>query len=285
MGSAIACCVKRADSETTAKEPLNRVLPSEDSLVHERERFMIGVDIVDEDELEPSFFSLSSFIPSAQRIASGDDVCSLEKWWGVGPDTPDRRLEAAMPKHTSVSYVEEVLVSKSLAIQELRGQSPILEKCTEECKYVLFQLKFGKASLLSLHSVFDNHMYERILNVGGGNLLRDKLKFIVTPVNLSVSVPSRGPRDAETVGKFFGKDNSYFSRPERRRGGDYDIAMVSIDLYSVWSLKMLLPSIAFRYGRMIDIHLVSYVDNAVLISYRVAMTAKVVELIKALETN
>lgn len=290
MGSAIACCTTRDDTEemapafahpcdlNTAKQSDHRVVDCED--LEDREGRARQTSQGEASVL--SFFSASE--SSTQRIASNVDLSSLENWWGIGPDIPDRRLEAAMPKHRTVSYVEEVVVRKAIAIQELRDQPGLFEKCTKEGQYVLFQLKLGKVCLLSLHHIVDNCMYERILNAGGGNICHDKLKFIVTPVNLVVRVPSKGPKDAETVGSFFGENNFYFNRPARN-GGGFDIATISIDLYSVWSLKMLLPAVAFKSGRMVDFHLVSYVDNAVLVSYRAAMTPEVIERIKLIESN
>merc|ERR1712232_222617 len=118
-------------------------------------------------------------------------------------------------------------------------------------------------SLLSLHCVTSSDAYEALLDVQRGDILQDALKLIVTPVNLVVSVPVKGPKDADTIGSFFGAKNCQLRRPGKGQCA-FDIAMITIDLYSVWSLKMLLPSVAVKQGRMADYHLVSYRDNAVL---------------------
>jgi len=157
---------------------------------------------------------------------------------------------------------------------------PLDTLCTTDQKYVLFQLKFGKACLVSLHRVVNADLYEKVLHAQGGDLLQDSLKFIVTPVNLKLNVPVKGPKEADTIGSFFGAKNTHFSRPVTVEK-NHDVAMISIDLYSVWSLKMLLPSVAFKVGRMVDFHLVSYRDNAVLASFRAAMTPEAIRVMKA----
>lgn len=216
----------------------------------------------------------------AFRIATAMDVYALETWWGVGPSSPDRRLAAAMPGHALATDVVQVLVRKTDRIERLLDELCLDDVCDVGAKYVLWQMKFGKMCLLSLHRVTDDDAYERILLAQGGDLLKDSLKLIVTPVNLQLSIPAKGPKEADTVGSFFGRKNVSFSRP-----GDhpckFDISMISVDLYSVWSLKFLLPSVAFKQGRMADYHLVSYNDNAVLASYRAAVTPELIDLMKA----
>merc|ERR1719162_819647 len=98
--------------------------------------------------------------------------------------------------------------------------------CIEGEKYVLFQMKLGKVCMLSLHQVVDDEAYEQILRADGGNILKDKLKLIVKPVNMAVSVPVDGPKEAATVGSFFGLKNTSF----KRAGGKYDVAMITVDL-------------------------------------------------------
>lgn len=279
--------------------PFEHILPPDNAEERiERVRFVTGVSIedqhVDDAVIVPRKPTLQapmtpianmreaeSLQKSRTRIETSADVQALETWWGIGPLTPDRRMEAAMPGHVSASELELVMVKKSGNIQQLRDELPLDELCDEREKYVLWQMKFGKMCLLSLHRVTDDSMYEQILLARDGDLLHDSLKLIVTPVNLKLSVPAKGPKDADTIGTFFGSKNVHFSRP-----GDetckYDIAMISVDLYSVWTLKMLLPSVAFKQGRMADYHLVSYRDNAVLGSFRAAMTPELVEIIKNL---
>jgi hypothetical protein len=213
----------------------------------------------------------------AQRIGTMVDVYNLDNWWGMSPGTPDKRLSASMPGHAVATEVEEVMVKKAESIQTLRDELPLDQLCRGGEKYILFQLKLGKVCLLSLHHVTDHDTYEKVLSAQGVDLLKDSLKMIVIPVNLKISVPVKGPKEADTIGSFFGSKNVNFSRSTV---GKFDIALLSLDLYSVWSLKMLLPSVAFKAGRMVDFHVVSWRDNAVLLSYRAAMTPQVCEIIK-----
>jgi hypothetical protein len=212
----------------------------------------------------------------AQRLLTTDDVIDFDSWWGIGPQSPDRRLEAAMPGHVLASEVVVVTVQKSCGIQDLWQQLPMSQLCGDFGKYVLWQMKLGKLCLLSLHQVVDEPIFEQVLHAGGEDFMESSLKLIVTPINLQVSVPAKGPKSADTIKSFFGSGNVSF---HREGNSQFDVAMLSIDLYSVWSLKMLLPAVAFKSGRMVDFHLVSYRDNAVLASYRAAMTPSVIQKI------
>lgn len=215
------------------------------------------------------------------RIRSSIDFGTLDHWWGMGPSIPDKRLEASMPGHVMTSEVCEVAVKKSDSISQLRDELPLGELCRENGKYVLLQMKLGKVSLLSLHTVVHEEAYEKLVGVGEKSLLNDALKLIVIPVNLSINVPVKGPKDADTIGSFFGARNVQFSR-DKKVQGKYDIAMLSVDLYSVWSLRLLLPKVAFTAGRMVDFHIVSYRDNSSLASYRASMTEEVINQIQNL---
>merc|ERR1719182_1072839 len=99
-------------------------------------------------------------------------------------------------------------------------------------------MKLGKVCLLSLHRVVDDDMFEKVMKVHaqGGDLLKDAFKLIVIPVNLSLSVPVKGPKDADTVGAFFGSKSTSLARMKTDK---HDVTFISVDLYSVWSLKML----------------------------------------------
>lgn len=295
-------------------EVLQGVLPPDDN-PEERERFMSKVtveDIVEDNEGAQDAIIVQSptmrqsitlcrdeatdstqatlqdnaaaSMKPRERLNTAADVMSLQHWWGVGPRSPDPRLEAGMSGHVVATEVIDVMVRKPDDIENLLKELPLDDLCCDGQKYVLWQIKVGKSCLLSLHHVVDDDVYERVLHAQGGDLLCDSLKFIVNPVNLKVSLPVKGPKNADTIGTFFGTKTSHYSRC---RPGDssckYDVAMITIDLYSVWSLKMLLPSVAFKVGRMVDFHLVSYRDNAVLATYRAAMTPEAVELLKKID--
>lgn len=215
------------------------------------------------------------------RIKTKDDVSSLETWWGVGPTIPDRRLEEAMPGHVLATRVIKVMCVENVDIDQLCRTLPLDDICRSGDKYLLWQMRIGRMCLASLHLVEDNDMYEQILCTQDRDLLHDVLKLIVTPVKLKLSVPSKGPEDADTMGAFFGSTNVSFHRPTQH-GSAYDIAALSVDLYSNWTLRMLLPSVAFKEGRMADYHIVSYKDKGVLASYRAAMTKDLIDTLQSL---
>lgn len=211
------------------------------------------------------------------RLNSDLDLDSIDCWWGTGPD---KRLEVAMPGHTLLTEVCDAMVKKAGSLQSLRNEilPSMKSQGLPKGKYVMWQLKFGKLCFVSVHEVINGEQYEKLLKPGSAPLLNDALKLIVTPVNLVINVPVKGPKDADTIGTFFGSNVTF----ERATKDGYDISMLGVDLYSVWSLRMLLPSVAFKPGRMVDFHLVSYRDNAVFASYRASMTNNVIEQISSL---
>jgi len=212
-----------------------------------------------------------------KRLGTLDDIGSLDTWWGIGTSTPDRRLEAAMPGHILATEVVDVMCMKTDDIANLRKTLPLDDVCDNGEKYLMWQLKFGSMCFVSLHHCTNDEVYEQIINAD--RILQDSLKWVVTPINLKVSVPTKGPIDAETIGRFFGTQHAHFSNP-RNPDDDYEVAMISIDVFSVWSLRVMFPFVIFKHGLIVDIHLVSSRDNAVLSSYRAAMTPELIQRIK-----
>merc|ERR1712216_305551 len=192
----------------------------------------------------------------------------------------DRRLEAAMPGHSRATVVQGVTVKKSFPMEKIEDHAPELADILQEGgKYVLWQIKFAKVCLLSAHRVIDDEAYEAL--AGSPSPLKNCLKLIVTPVNLVVNLPAKSPKDSDTVQDFFGVSNTHFSRKRIDRL-KCDVTLVSVDAYGVWSLRMLLPSVAFKVGRIVDFHLVSYRDNTSFVSYRCAMMDELIQSIKKL---
>jgi len=133
---------------------------------------------------------------------------------------------------------------------------------------------FGPFMLTSLHEVVDRELFEQVLK---GNFLQDSLKLLVFPVNVALPISPKGAKTADTVGTFFGKKNVTYTR---RRVAGIDCATLAIDVYSVFSLRMLLPALAFKEGRIVDYHLVSYRGNASLTSFRMESTEEFIQLMK-----
>jgi len=141
--------------------------------------------------------------------------------------------------------------------------------------YLLVALVCGKATFVSLSVVVDP-VFEEMC---AGDCLVDCLKLIVQPVNLAVPVPLKGPKDAATIGRFFGRGHCHLSRSQR---GSVKLATLAIDLYSVMSLRLTLPKLAFTAGRIVDFHFVSYRHRASLASFRIATNKQLLDRLKEL---
>lgn len=217
--------------------------------------------------------------PELERIRSAYEAASSRgPWWGIGPATPDRRMEAAMPGHAIVTHVVDVAFFKTGAVKSACEAFPLDKLCVPGGRYLLWRMRFGADSLASLHHIVRGDTFERIFGADGGDPLRDAVKLVVTPVNLKF-VPSKGPKEAATIGDFFGPENAAFTRAGEGCGRS-DVAVVDVDVFSVLSLKWLLPPLAFREGRICDYHLVSYRDSAVICSYRMRTNAALVRYLR-----
>lgn len=201
--------------------------------------------------------------PSIRSLGS----VSEEAWWSKVPQ-PMTRLEKDMRGAKLVSRVVKVLGERSpparsgLDFDWFERYLPH-EQLKDGHTYLLTGLVCGKATFVSLSVVVDT-IFE---DVCAGDCLTDRLKLIVQPINLAVPVPLKGPKDAATIGSFFGRRHCHLSRAQR---GDVKLATLAIDLYSVMSLRLALPKLAFTAGRIVDFHVVSYQHRACLASFRIA---------------
>jgi transposase InsO family protein len=135
-----------------------------------------------------------------------------------------------------------------------------------EKTYVAWWLNRGDVSLVSVNEVVDRPALERCLD---DDALGKRLKLLIRAVKCSLPFPSKGPKDADTVGYFFGKGAS-LTRSQTADG--VDVVTVQIDLFSVTILRWALQSVGFRKGNIVDAILVDWPGQAVLASYRLAVT-------------
>lgn len=249
--SAACCCLNRDDSLIPAEESKCR-MPS-------------------------SYMAFERTPVTIQRINSNADLSSIKTWWGINPMSPDPRMEKSMPGHVLVTNLMEVACLRSMGNNHFCEAFPLDRLCTLGNKYLIWCMKYGEMSIVSLHHIVHDEMYGRIFCAETGNPWYNKLKVLCTPINLILSV-CKGPKDAATAGAFFGSKNVEFWHLTGSH--NYDVAVVSFDIYSVLSLKMLLPTLAFKEGRICDYHLISYGDTAVVASYRIAATRELIETMK-----
>jgi len=138
--------------------------------------------------------------------------------------------------------------------------------------YVAFWLNVGDSSLLSLSEVIDRPALERCL---ANDPLGKRVKLLIRAVKCSLPFPGKGPKDADTVGAFFGKGAS-LSRGRNDEG--CDILVLQIDLYYLMMLRFALQNVGFRQGNVVDIILVDWPGQAVLASVRLSVTDEFLKL-------
>jgi len=133
--------------------------------------------------------------------------------------------------------------------------------------YVVCWLNFGNVSLVFVSETTDPDRLQAAL---APNALQNRLKFITNAVRVGVPVPLKGPKDAETVGAFFGPKNSSLSRARAANGAEY--AVVQIDMASKTLLRLMLNKVAFREGNVVEMLVADWEGRAVLTSVRVDVT-------------
>lgn len=255
--------------------------------IEERERrrgFVPGLPTVEKvgrtlSRLRDSPMSRRLSIMSSVTIRS-DETLPERAWWSRVPQ-PMHRLEKDMPNTRLATQVLKVACERTPLKEPGRGYDfdwygryMPKESLEEGQNYLLVALICGKVTFIALSKVVDT-IYDDICT---GDFLNDCLKLVVTPVNLALPVPVKGPREAATVGRFFAKNAHFF----RSGGGGVSRATLVIDLYSVLVLRLTLPKLAFSAGRIVDFHFVSYKHGASLASLRIATTKLLVSTMKAI---
>jgi transposase InsO family protein len=117
-----------------------------------------------------------------------------------------------------------------------------------------------------MFEVLDRPALERCLS---DDALGKRLKLLIKAVKCNLPFPGKGPKEADTVGYFFGKGASV-SRSHTPDG--VEVVTVQIDLFSVTILRWALQSVGFRQGNVIDAILVDWPGQAVVASFRLAVT-------------
>jgi len=138
--------------------------------------------------------------------------------------------------------------------------------------YAVTWMNFGTISLLSVSEVLDRERFEACLVE---DCLGRRLKLLLIPVAFSIPFPAKGPRDAESVGSFFGQAAS-MSRSRTAAGIDH--VVFQVDLYSKWLLRVAMQSVGLRPGNILDIVFVDWPGQAVITSYRITVTPELCQL-------
>jgi len=111
-----------------------------------------------------------------------------------------------------------------------------------------------------------------------GDALSKRLKFILNPVKIGVPVPVKGPKDAETVGSFFGSKGASLTWSSTDDGVEF--AVLQIDLHSKMLLRMMLKQMAFRDGNVVEMMITDWPGRVVLTSVHLSCTAQALQLLR-----
>jgi hypothetical protein len=204
-----------------------------------------------------------------------------EDWWS----------EAEMPNvkgmHDAIhiTKLQEVRVVKHAADQKsldawLLGESKKICAELDDASvkdFVSVWLNVGASSLLLSCEVIDK---ARLTACMAKDPIDKRLKLVLNPVQVKLPFPAKGPKDAETIGSFFGKSASLQSSKGSRGG---ELVNLRIDLYSKWVLKMALQKVGFRVGNVVEILIVDWAgpneNPAVLAACRLSVTEEYVKLL------
>lgn len=193
------------------------------------------------------------------KVVAGLEVApSLTRLIGVDIVKHKRSTASKRPWHVGESHT----CYRRLGVQD-SGSS-----------YVAWWLNTGDASSIAVCEVIDRPALERCL---ANDPLGKRLKFIIRAVKCALPFPGKGPKEADTVGAFFGKGAS-LNRTRTTEGAD--LVVIQIDLYYLFFLRLALQNVGFRQGNVVDLILVDWPGQAVLASCRLSVTEEYLKLVR-----
>ena len=228
-------------------------------------------------------------IPSHVNIDSFD----AEYWWsganlekpaiahdmGLSPAVMSRPIKVSVipssffaSHRDSEAFPELVSFRRSSTMTEASPTTTasLSSRCTVR-RLLVFKLKMGDKVMVSLNEVSNEEMFDSIFKQENREeLLRRKLKLILSPINSPLPIPAKKPRDAETIGSYFGMENVDFYIDESV--GSVRIVSILINIYSKWIIRKFMPWITQSKGRMCDFILLSSDDRIVFANFRLLAT-------------
>ena len=146
-------------------------------------------------------------------------------------------------------------------------------------RLIIFKLKMGEQVMVSLNEVIDETNFDLIFNEANrDDLLHKKFKFILSPINSPLPIPAKKPKDAETIGSYFGMDNVDFYVDDSF--GEVKVASILVNIYAKWVIRKFLPLVTSSMGRICDFILLSSDDRVVYADFRLLATEVSQALIK-----
>jgi len=146
--------------------------------------------------------------------------------------------------------------------------------CDPSKKYLAIWNRMGDRSVLIVSEVVNDERFEDFCSV---DFLMKRMKLIMNPVKVKIPFIMKGPRSAETVGSFFGRQSLHSHRSKTARGIDY--LAIHIDLHSKWILKMALQTVAFKLGNTVDLDYVDWDGQSVVAALRLHITDEGLEVL------
>jgi hypothetical protein len=137
-------------------------------------------------------------------------------------------------------------------------------------RLIILKIKMGDQVMVSLNEVINESEFDRIFRIENRDeLLRHKFKFILSPINSPLPIPAKKPKDAETVGQYFGMDNVDYYIDSSFEG--IKVVSILINIYSKWVIRKFLP-VATSPGRICDFILLSSDEKIVYADFRLLAT-------------
>merc|ERR1712072_1368235 len=102
--------------------------------------------------------------------------------------------------------------------------------------------------------------------------------MILSPIGLKLPIPVKGPKEADSIGVFYGK-SANIARAKTAKGVDH--VSLRVDLYSKWLVKKAMQTVGFRKDSVIDILLLDWPGRTVIMACRLNVTEEFLKLYNA----
>jgi hypothetical protein len=147
--------------------------------------------------------------------------------------------------------------------------SVVTDRCLN--RLLIFKIKMADKVMVSLNEVMDPDTFDRLLtSQSRDDLLKKKLKLILSPVNSPLPIPAKKPKDAETIGSYFGMENVDFYVDESL--GNVKVVSILVNIYAKWIIRKFMPLLTASRGRMCDFVLLSSDDRVIFADFRLLAT-------------
>jgi hypothetical protein len=212
---------------------------------------------------------------SLSPVAMSPVVSSANDWWSDA-DASISRLFDSMSTVFTLVKVRTVRHTKSEKYTLPESSGALYEEMgavLPDTGYVAVWLNMDKMSLLFLCKAKDSDS-EHFTRCFTGDYLKERSKFIISPVSISLPFPATHPKDGQTIGKFFGSSGSSSTQCSTPSGAT--VHCIRIDIFSLFLLRTAIKSVGFRPGNVLDLFIVDWEERAIFAGCRLAVTSEFV---------